>query len=85
MQVIQKLTIVGNQTRVFEVGTELNGRVVIEIKQVGTEFEECVHSEFHVLDEDGELIASIENAPVIVDWQVIAVDDNEKDPLQRVS
>lgn len=75
MQVIQRLTVVSNPTRIFEVGTELYGQEVIEIKQVGTEFEESVHSEFHVLDGDGELIASVENAPVIVDYVNIAVHD----------
>lgn len=72
MQIIQRLTVVSNPTRVFEVGTELNGREVIEIKQVGYEQDNGVFSEFHVLDENGDLITSIENCPVIVDWQVIA-------------
>ncbi len=70
MQVIQKLTVVSNPTRVFEVGTEIDGREVIEIKQVGTED----FSEFWILDENGELIASIENCPVILDWKTIAED-----------
>lgn len=71
MQIIQRLTVVSNPTRVFEVGTEIDGREVIEIKQVGYEHD-SVHSEFFVLDEEGKLITSIENCPVIVDWQVIA-------------
>ncbi|WP_339294379.1 hypothetical protein MKY82_22260 [Paenibacillus sp. FSL W7-1279] len=85
MNVIQKLTVVSNPTRIFEVGTEINGREVIEIKQVGYEFETGIYSELHVLDEDGGLIASIENCPVIVEWQTIAVHDHtENDPQQRV-
>jgi len=85
LNVIQKLTVVSNPTRVFEVGTELNGREVIEIKQVGYEHENGISSEFHVLDEDGELIVSIENCPVIVEWQTIAVhDQTENDPRERV-
>lgn len=85
MNVIQKLTVVSNPTRIFEVGTEINGREVIEIKQVGYEFETGIHSEFHVLDEDGGMIASIENCPVIVEWQTIAVhDQTENDPRERV-
>ncbi|MBU5673206.1 hypothetical protein [Paenibacillus brevis] len=72
--VIQRLTVVSNPTRIFEVGTEIDGREVIEIKQVG--FEDF--SEFHVLDEKGFLIASVENAPVILDWKAIAVHDEEE-------
>lgn len=75
MQVIQRLTVISNPTRVFEVGTELDGKEIIEIKQAGYEFETSVHSEYHVLDGDGELIASVENAPVIVDYVNIAVHD----------
>ncbi|MEK5318129.1 hypothetical protein NSS94_02445 [Paenibacillus sp. FSL L8-0644] len=75
MQVIQRLTVVSNPTRIFEVGTELNGCEVIEIKQVGTEYENSVHSEFHVLDEDDVLIVSIENAPVVVEYRQIAEHD----------
>lgn len=72
--VIQRLTVVSNPTRIFEVGTEIDGREVIEIKQVG--FEDS--SEFHVLDEKGFLIASVENAPVILDWKVIAEHEEEE-------
>ncbi|KTD88143.1 hypothetical protein [Paenibacillus etheri] len=78
MQIIQKLTVVSNPTRVFEVGTEIDSSEVIEIKQVGSEYEDHVHSEYVVLDEDGHMIASVENAPVIVDYKQIAEHDNEK-------
>ncbi|MUG45486.1 hypothetical protein [Paenibacillus woosongensis] len=74
MQIIQRLTVVSNPTRVFEVGTEIDGREVIEIKQVGHEHD-SVHSEFFVLDEEGNLISSIENCPVVVDWKTIAIHD----------
>lgn len=80
MEIIAKLTVVSNPTRIFEVGTEIDGREVIEIRQVGAEFENSVHSEYAVLDEEGELIAGIENAPVILDYQKIAVDDEKGDP-----
>lgn len=79
MQVIQKLTVVSNPTRLFEVGTEVDGREVIEIKQVGTED----FSEFWVLDENGELIASVENCPVILDWKTIAVHDEKENDLRE--
>ncbi|RAW18460.1 hypothetical protein DC345_04830 [Paenibacillus taichungensis] len=82
MQIIHRLTVVSNPTRVFEVGTEIYGREVIEIKQMGCEYSDHVHSEFYVLDENGQLITSVENAPVIVDWKTIAEDgpvpENEK-------
>lgn len=73
LQVIQKLMVVSNPTRIFEVGTEIEGRDVIEIKQVGYEQDGGgLFSEFHVLDENGYLISSVENCPVIVDWKTIA-------------
>ena len=74
MQVIQKITVVSNPTRVFEVGTEVNRREVIEIKQVGVQYENSIHSEYIVLDEDGDVIVSIENCPVIAEWQKVAED-----------
>lgn len=81
MQVIQKLTVVSNPTRIFEVGTEVNGREVIEIKQVGDDN----ISEFWVIDENEQIIASVENCPVIVEWQNIAEhDQTENDPQERV-
>ncbi|MEK3864047.1 hypothetical protein MHH60_11265 [Paenibacillus sp. FSL H7-0716] len=79
MQIIQKLTVVSNPTRVFEVGTEIDSSEVIEIKQVGSEYEDHVHSEYVVLDEDGHMIASVENAPVIVEYrQIVEHEENEK-------
>nr|WP_302057315.1 hypothetical protein [Paenibacillus sp. Lou8.1] len=72
------MTVVSNPTRVFEVGTELDGREVIEIKQVGTAFENSIHSEFTIHDENGDLIASIENAPVIVEYRQIVEHDEDE-------
>lgn len=74
MRTIRKLTVLcGNSARVFEVGNVINSVEVESIKNMGMEFENRIHSEYHVLDGNGELIANIENAPVIVDWQ-----ENEK-------
>lgn len=83
MQIIQKLTVVGNPTRIFEVGTEVDGKEVIEIRQAGTNYEDHVHSEYHVEDENGDLIASVENAPVIVDWRSIVEHDVPTFLLQK--
>lgn len=83
MQIIRKLTVISNPTRIFEVGTEMDGREVIEIRQVGVNYEDNVHSEFHVEDENGELIASVENAPVIIDWQSIVEHDVPVPLLQK--
>lgn len=81
MQVIQKLTVVSNPTRIFEVGTEVYSREVIEIKQVGDDN----ISEFWVIDENEQIIVSVENCPVIVEWQNIAEhDQTENDPRERV-
>lgn len=79
MQIIHRLTVVSNPTRVFEVGSEIDGSEVIEIKQVGSDFEDHIHSEYYVLDQNGRLITSVENAPVIVDYkQIVEHDENEK-------
>ncbi|WP_410771013.1 hypothetical protein [Fontibacillus sp. BL9] len=81
--VIQRLTVVSNPTRIFEVGTVIEGREVIEIKQVGYEHDGGMFSEFHVQDENGHLIASIENCPVIVDWKTIIVHDEKENDLRE--
>lgn len=79
MQVIQSITVASVPAFVFNVGGEHNDRAIIEIKQVGDEYPDHVHSEFWVLDEDGQLIVSIENAPVIVEYrQIVEHEDNEK-------
>ncbi|MBY9081049.1 hypothetical protein KIH86_23125 [Paenibacillus sp. HN-1] len=72
MQIIQKLTVLCTPNRIFEVGTEVDGREIIAIKQVRQNFENSVHSEFLIEDENGDLIGSVENAPVIVDWKTIS-------------
>ncbi|OAB34157.1 hypothetical protein [Paenibacillus glacialis] len=77
MQVIQKLTVVSNPTRVFEVGTEIDGQEIIEIQDDGVRLDNSVHSEYLILGDDNQLIASIENAPVILDYKQIAVHDDE--------
>ena len=71
MQVIQRLTVVSNPTRVFEVGTEIDGQEIIEIEDDGVRLENSVHSEYLILGNDNQLIASIENAPVILDFKQI--------------
>ncbi|NJJ37865.1 hypothetical protein [Paenibacillus apii] len=76
MQIIQRLTVLSKPNRIYEVGSEIDGHEVISIKQVGQEFESSVHSEFLIEDENGDLITSVENAPVIVDWKQIAEHDD---------
>lgn len=68
--IIQSVTVISAVPICFAVGGVHNDREIIEIKQVGYE----TLSEFHVLDEEGELIVSIENAPVVVEWKQIVVD-----------
>ncbi|OAB41000.1 hypothetical protein PMSD_00465 [Paenibacillus macquariensis subsp. defensor] len=77
MQVIQRLTVVSNPTRVFEVGTEIDGQEIIEIQDDGVRLEDSVHSEYLILGDDNQLIASIENAPVILDYKQIAEHDED--------
>ncbi|MFS8214770.1 hypothetical protein [Paenibacillus sp. S29] len=77
MQVIQSITIATIPAFVFAVGGEHNDREIIEIKRVGEEDASHCHSEYWVLDENEELIVSIENAPVIVEYRQIAEHDEE--------
>lgn len=75
MQVIQSVIVLTSQdTRTYEVGGEVRGQAIIEIKNMSVEYEDHIHSEYHVFGEDEELIATVENCPVIVEWQKIAVD-----------
>ena len=72
MKVIQSVTVVTRDgLKTYEVGREVRGQVIIEIKSVGLEYEDHVHSEYHALDEKGEVILAIENCPVIVEWQEV--------------
>lgn len=76
MILIKSLTVISqSRTMRYVVGEEVNGRVIIEIQSVGCEYEDRMHSEYYVLDEDGELIATIENCPVVVEYIWIAPDD----------
>ncbi len=63
-----RLTVVGAD-RVIEVGQEINGRPVARIDNLSTEYEDRIHCEFHAVDADGSLIVSVENAPLIIDWE----------------
>ncbi|AKG36133.1 hypothetical protein [Paenibacillus durus] len=78
MQIIHKLTVLSIPNRVFEVGTEVDGREVIEIRQ----YAELPYTEFCITDENGDLIASVENAPVIVDWKQI-VEHGDPPEMQK--
>lgn len=78
VQVIQSVTVLSTPNRTYTVGEEAaDGRAIIEIKQVGFETPTEVHSEYWVLDEDSELIVSIENCPVIAEYKQIAIDDED--------
>jgi hypothetical protein len=44
------------------------GSVIKAIENMGSEFPDSIHSEFDVIGHDGNLIAVIENAPVIVEY-----------------
>lgn len=79
MQIIHRLTAVSNPTRVFEVGTEIEGREVIEIKR----YSEDSYCEYHVLDGDGNLIAIVDNAPAILDWKTIVVDGPRPERVEK--
>ncbi|MDQ0114322.1 hypothetical protein [Paenibacillus harenae] len=83
--IIQSITVGQNLQRTYTVGDEIDGRVVIEIKDTGTEFDGSIHSQYWLMDEDGHLIANIENMPVIVDFKMIAVDDSDETPNYEVS
>lgn len=65
----KRITVVGAD-RVIEIGQSINGRVVAQIKNYSQEYEDHIHSEYHAVDEGGELIVSVENVPLIVDWEI---------------
>lgn len=46
-----------------------SGMLVEKILSVGSEFENGIHSEFHMLDENGNSLYHIENCPVIVEYE----------------
>ncbi|UKS27176.1 hypothetical protein LOZ80_37950 [Paenibacillus sp. HWE-109] len=75
MRVIKKLGVVisGPEGGIewYVVGQKLNGFVVSKINNVSSEYEDHVHSEYLVKEENGSLIVSIENCPVIVEWMEI--------------
>jgi hypothetical protein len=73
VQVIQRLIVGFNPPRVFEVGGEYEGRGIIEIKN----YSQDEYSSYSMYDENSELIAIIENAPVIVEYRQIAEHDAE--------
>ncbi|MGO4496471.1 hypothetical protein AB4114_11295 [Paenibacillus sp. 2RAB27] len=76
--VIQSVTVASIPNRKYEVGCELSqGRVIIEIVDAGTEYEDHTESLYHVYGEDRKLIATIENCPVIVEYQQIVIDESE--------
>jgi hypothetical protein len=74
VQVIQSLIVLSTPNRCYEVGSEVNGHIVIEIKH-----EDNFHSEYLVMDENGDLIVSVENCPVVVEYQQLAVEDGHYD------
>lgn len=73
-RIIHAIAVGQNLQVTYVLGEEIGERVVIEIKDNGQEFEDGVFSQYLVLDEDGQLIASIENMPVLVEYKTIAVD-----------
>lgn len=83
MQVIQKLTIVTLEgVKSFEVGNEHDGQAIIEIKNNCQEYPDHIHSQYDVLDEDGQPVAVIENCPVVVEYRSIAEESDVDDPDQ---
>ncbi|MCA0754874.1 hypothetical protein KP806_07415 [Paenibacillus sp. N4] len=68
--IIQSVTVISAAPMTFSVGDLHKGREIIEIKQLGYDS----ISEFHVLDEEGDLIVSIENCPAVIEWKPIVTD-----------
>jgi hypothetical protein len=78
MPVIQRISIVTLEgVKSFEVGNVYVGQAVIEIKNNSLEFENSIHSQYDVLDKNGNLIASIENCPVVVEYRSVAEEVNQ--------
>ncbi|MFD1953773.1 hypothetical protein ACFSL6_17505 [Paenibacillus thailandensis] len=77
-QVIQSITVGQNLQRKYTIGDVVNGAELNEIKNMSTVSESRVFSEYWLLDEDGNILSSVENMPVVIDYQTIAVDDEEE-------
>jgi hypothetical protein len=70
VQVIQRLIV--PSARVYEVGSKCPAGVVIEIKCNSQEYEDHVHVQYDVYGEDYQLLATVINCPVIVEYVHIA-------------
>lgn len=68
-QVIRAITIISNPLVIYEVGcTTKDGSVVYEIIDSSCEWENSIDFLYYIKDEDGELIATIENCPVLIEY-----------------
>lgn len=76
-QTIRAITVIANPTRCFEVGCEYGGQIITEIKDVSCEWENSIDFVYHVMNENGHLIASIENCPVIAEYKKVAQESDQ--------
>jgi hypothetical protein len=52
----------------YKIGEKVNGLTIANIKNTGSEFEDSIHSEYHIRDEKNGLVVVIENCPVLVEY-----------------
>jgi hypothetical protein len=56
----------------YEIGQKINGLQIASIKNMGSEFEDSIHSEYVFRGADGNPVTHIENCPVIVEWMEVS-------------
>lgn len=69
MRQIKNVTVVTRQgVKSYEIGDEVNGLQIAQIKDKGNEWEDHVDYCYHCLDSNGGLVVAIENCPATVEY-----------------
>ena len=55
----------------YSVGCQVSGLTISEIKDMSLEFDDSRHGIYDCRDADGQLVATIDNCPVIVEYMEV--------------
>lgn len=70
MRTINKISIVTQQgAMTYRIGDNINGLIISEIRSNGFEYEDLIHSEYHLVDSSGKSVVVIENCPVVIEYE----------------
>lgn len=70
VKVIKQLFVVSAHNIVYIVGSTANGVEVAKIEDCGIEWENSLDSIYRIYDAAGNQIATVENCPVVVEYEV---------------